>query len=172
MKNQGFIKRIALGIVVASMVIVNAVPIMAEKTDDPTMTVSYQRDATYTLTIPTNVKLDQEKEVSQEIKLDAMDIGIKQFVEIKVKSGIIDGKVTLRDKNGDPDNIKTSIVALSKDAESGIATDAVVAKFTQKVGKDKAAEGGTLYFGKLGTIAAGTYEGTITFTAKIVDVSN
>lgn len=149
-----------------------AVPVMASGSSEPTepeaentqLKVGYTEASTYTLSIPAEVTLTEENEVTETISLSAVNVSTTQKVQIKVNSGISDGKVTLTDE-ADSDNKQYSTVSLVSGG-AGIEDNAVVAEF---VGTSTApTTGGTLYFSALGEVPAGTYSGTITFTAGIV----
>ena len=151
------------GAAAVSIMAMSVMPVMAA---DPNkeLKVGYTETATYTLSIPTEAKnLSETEEVTQAIGLSQINVGTKQKVQIKIASGISDGKVALTDEK-DGDNVAHSLVALQTGATAGITSDAVVAEYAQS---DTTST--TLYFGKLGDIPAGTYTGTITFSASIVE---
>ena len=162
MKRTGKIRnKMMAGLFAAALLAGTALPAYA---DSRNMTVNYTEASTYTLSIPTTVSLLETATVSRIIGVSAVNVATTEQVQIKVSSGISDGKVTLTDTK-DAANTISSTVSLTTGGE-GIADDAVVAAFEGN--STTAVSGGTLYFSALGDVYAGSYEGTIVFEASIV----
>lgn len=171
---MGRSRRLAGLAMAAGMMGSMAVPVMAAEVTPSsnigTMTVGYTEPSTYTLSIPESVTLKEDAVVSESVGLSNVNVGTKQEVQIKVTEGVTEGNVKLTDVK-DSSNIKTSKVSLDSDGK-GIAVGDVVATFDGASATNPIAKtGGTLYFSKLGDIPAGTYTGTITFEASIVDIT-
>ncbi|MCD7957108.1 MAG: hypothetical protein LUG93_15435 [Lachnospiraceae bacterium] len=166
MKKAGKIRnKMMAGLFAAALLAGTALPVHAEYRD---MTVNYTEASTYTLSIPATVNLSETEEVTQTIGVSAVNVATTEQVQIKISSGISDGRVTLTDTK-DATNTISSTVSLTTGGE-GIADDAVVAAFEGN--STTAVSGGALYFSALGDVYAGSYEGTITFEASIVTKTN
>lgn len=137
--------------------------------DTGSMTVQYTKEdvstSTFTLNIPKEVTLSETDVVPKEVGLSAIDVKDTEKVEIKVESGITDGKVELAEATDTSSTIHSTVSLTSGGA--GITDNAVVASFSS--GTLEADEGtGTLYFSAIEeTVEPGTYSGIITFTASI-----
>lgn len=133
------------------------------------MTVQYTKEdvstSTFTLNIPKSVTLSETAEVSENVGLSAIDVKDTEKVEIKVASGITNGKVELTEAS-DANNAIHSTVSLTSGG-AGIADNAVVAAFSNNTITPDA-DTGTLYFSAIEeNVNPGTYSGIITFTASI-----
>ncbi len=160
-----FTKGIA-AILVAGIIAGGAMTAYAE---EGSTNVTFRKDAstsTFTLNIPTTVVLKETEVVGASVGLHAINVTSAEKVQIKVKSGITNGEVTLTDTSDSSKNV-TSTVSLTNGG-AGIADDAVVAEFEGK--SIVPTVGGSLYFSPVGADAdAGLYTGTITFEASIVN---
>ncbi|MCD7981403.1 MAG: hypothetical protein LUF32_03665 [Clostridiales bacterium] len=166
MKRTGKIRnKMMAGLFAAALLAGTALPAYAETSD---MTAYYYEASTYTLSIPATVNLTETATVSRIIGVSAVNVATTEQVQIKVASGISDGKVTLTDTR-DAANTIESTVSLTNGG-NGIADNAVVAAFEGT--STTAVSGGTLYFSALGDVYAGSYEGTIVFEASIVTKTN
>lgn len=136
----------------------------ADKTTDTNnLSVTYTEPQNFTLSIPSG---EVNLVTTENINVGVSDVNILESKEIALKmTGGIDesGNIELTDSSQTNRKAKTSL-SLS-DGGSAIVKDDVFAKFTSDGKK-------TLYFGELtdkdgSATKAGSYTGTITFTATI-----
>lgn len=167
MKKSRLARKMITGITAAGVMALGVMPVCAANENTGELKVGYTEASTYTLSIPQNVTLSEKEEVSQSIGISAVNVGTKEKVQIKVSQGISDKKVSLADVK-DPANIAKSTVSLTSGGE-GISIDTAVAEF--KGTSIVPIMGGVLYFSPLNDVPAGTYNGTITFSADIVEMS-
>ena len=167
MKKSRLARKMVTGITAAGVMALSVMPVCAANENTGEMEVGYTEASTYTLSIPQSVTLSEEKEVSQNIGISAVNVGTKEKVQIKVSQGISDKKVSLTDVK-DSANIAKSTVSLTSGGE-GISVDTAVAEF--KGTSTVPTMGGVLYFSPLNDVPAGTYSGTITFSANIVEIT-
>lgn len=170
MKRNKITGKMLAGVLAVGLIASAAVPAYAAEEENPNqkeMEVGYTEGSTFTLNIPaTLVALKEGEEVSEKVGLTSINVGTTEKVQIKVTKGISGGKVTLVDEK-DPANTCKSLVALTSGAETGIGDNEVVAEFEGT--STNPTKGGTLYFSQLGDVPAGTYRGTIEFTASLVN---
>lgn len=163
-KNKKNLK-VAAGIL-AALVAAGAVTAYAAESQTGSMSVKFTKeapDSTFTLSIPTTVELSETAEVTEKVGLSAISVADTEKVQIKVASGITDGKVTLNDSAAGTSVSST----VSLDGTTAIGANEVVAEFEGT--STTPTIGGTLHFSAVGTdVDAGTYTGTITFEASIV----
>lgn len=165
MKSNKMTRKMLAGILAVGMIAAAAVPAYAtdeEKTEQ--MTVSFEKKSSYLLNIPAQLELSDITGKAKAIGVNSINLPTNKKLQIKVSSGIKDGKVTLTDEN-DAANTCSSTVSLASGG-TGIADNAVVAEFADM--STEATSGGKLYFSRLENVQAGTYKGTITFVASIV----
>lgn len=151
------------GAMSVAMLCIMAVPAYAKDTDSRQMSVTYTEPQNFTLSIPIG---EVDLSTTEDIPVGVSNVNILSGKEIALKmTGGIDesGNIELTDNSQQDRKAKTSL-SLSKDG-TAIVKDDIFAKFT----KDGTA---TLYFGDLtdkdGTATkAGSYTGTLTFTATI-----
>lgn len=164
-KNKKNLK-VAAGIL-AALVAAGAVTAYAAESQTGSMSVKFTKeapDSTFTLSIPTTVELSETAEVTEKVGLSAISVADTEKVQIKVASGITDGKVTLNDSAAGTSVSST----VSLDGTTAIGANEVVAEFEGT--STTPTIGGTLHFSAVGTdVDAGTYTGTITFEASIVN---
>lgn len=151
--------------ILAALVAAGAVTAYAAEPQSGKTTVQYTKvyDSTFTLNIPATVTLSETEEVTETTGLSAIKVANDEKVQIKVASGITDGKVTLNDSAAGTSVSST----VSLDGTTAIGANEVVAEFEGT--STTPTIGGTLHFSAVGTdVDAGTYTGTITFEASIV----
>lgn len=170
MRRNKITRKILAGAMAVGLMAASALPAYATETDaqlstEKEMEVIYKMASSFTLTIPETVTLSNISTVTKRVSMQTVNVGSKEKVQVKVKSGISDGKVTLTDKK-DASNTCTSVVSLERGAATGIADDAVVAEFEGN--STTAVTGGTLCFSKVSDVLAGEYTGSIVFEASIV----
>ncbi len=180
MKKNGLKKGLSMAMTAAMAMSVMVMPVSAAETQSDHLGVAYTETASYTLNIPQNVvNLSESGEVRVDIGVSDINVGTKQSVQIKVAAengGLSeDGKVTLTDKN-DAKNQATSVVSLTTNGDP-ITTDTVVGRF-ENTSTEPVNNTGTLHFAALESttqgltsVPAGSYSGTLTFTADIIDES-
>lgn len=161
-------KKLVAAMMVAVMTAGMALPVSAADTApiSRTVSVAYEEDSTFTLTIPATVTLSENAGATATVGLDAINVSTTEKVQISVTGGISDGKVTLTDIN-DSSNTCSSTVSLTE-GDEGLASDAVIAEFTMESHPLTAA----LYFTALGNVPAGTYSGQMTYQASIVSTAD
>ncbi len=153
------------GILAVGLIAAAAVPAYAIEDQTGEMKVSFKKAASYELNIPATFLLNEVTDSSKAIGVRSINLPTDKKLQIKVSSGIENGKVTLEDES-DATNTCSSTVSLEKGG-TGIDANAVVAEFE---GMSRTATyGGTLYFTKLENVQAGSYSATIVFTASVVD---
>ncbi len=161
-------KKLVAGMMVAVMAAGMALPVSAADTapTNGNVSVAYEEDSTFTLTIPATVTLSENAGATGTVGLSAINVSTTEKVQIKVTGGISNGAVTLTDEN-DSSNTCFSTVSLTEGGE-GLASDAVIAEFTMESNPLTA----NLYFTALGEVPAGTYSGQMTYQASIVSTNN
>lgn len=166
MKKSRLARKMITGITAAGVMALGVMPVCAEDAKTDSMSVEYTKASSFMLNIPLNVGLSERREVeSLPIGVSQINVGTKEKVQIKVSDGISNGQVSLKDKK-DEDNIVKSTVSLQSGGTQ-ISDNEVVAEFEGS--NQTATKGGKLYFSALGDVPAGTYNGTITFSASIVN---
>lgn len=139
-----------------------ALPVHAE---EKTTQVSYTAGNTYTINIPATLELEPGVEKTLNIGMDSINVEPTKKVDVKVKSGITNGKVTLDRANSS--DITTSTVSLTSNGQ-GITNNEVVATFQDQA--TTPIQGGKLYFSGLDSnLNAGTWTGSIVFEVDIVN---
>ena len=161
-------KKLIAGIMSMMMVVAMAVPVSATGPKPPQMEVTYTEANAYELTIPASVTLKVGEEVSETIGAESMNIEPNKELIVSIAGGVSQGEVTLHRRHGSEST--TSKVSLTSGGQ-GIYDNARVAIFR---GVDTTpAIFGTLYFAGLEDgLNAGTWTGTITFSAKVESGSN
>ena len=139
-----------------------ALPVHAE---EKTTQVSYTAGNTYTINIPATLELEPGVEKTLNIGMDSINVEPTKKVDVKVKSGITNGNVTLDRANSS--DITTSTVSLTSNGQ-GITNNEVVATFQDQA--TTPIQGGKLYFSGLDSnLNAGTWTGRIVFEVDIVN---
>ena len=139
-----------------------ALPVHAE---EKTTQVSYTAGNTYTINIPATLELEPGVEKTLNIGMDSINVEPTKKVDVKVKSGITNGNVTLDRANSS--DITTSTVSLTSNGQ-GITNNEVVATFQDQ--ETTHIKGGKLYFSGLDSnLNAGTWTGSIVFEVDIVN---
>lgn len=139
-----------------------ALPVHAE---EKTTQVSYTAGNTYTINIPATLELEPGVEKTLNIGMDSINVEPTKKVDVKVKSGITNGNVTLDRANSS--DITTSTVNLTSNGQ-GITNNEVVATFQDQA--TTPIQGGKLYFSGLDSnLNAGTWTGSIVFEVDIVN---
>lgn len=139
-----------------------ALPVHAE---EKTTQVSYTAENTYTINIPATLELEPGVEKTLNIGMDSINVEPTKKVDVKVKSGITNGNVTLDRANSS--DITTSTVSLTSNGQ-GITNNEVVATFQDQ--ETTPIQGGKLYFSGLDSnLNAGTWTGSIVFEVDIVN---
>lgn len=139
-----------------------ALPVHAE---EKTTQVSYTAGNTYTINIPATLELEPGVEKTLNIGMDSINVEPTEKVDVKVKSGITNGNVTLDRANSS--DITTSTVSLTSNGQ-GITNNEVVATFQDQA--TTPIQGGKLYFSGLDSnLNAGTWTGSIVFEVDIVN---
>lgn len=139
-----------------------ALPVHAE---EKTTQVSYTAGNTYTINIPATLELEPGVEKTLNIGMDSINVEPTKKVDVKVKSGITNGNVTLGRANSS--DITTSTVSLTSNGQ-GITNNEVVATFQDQA--TTPIQGGKLYFSGLDSnLNAGTWTGSIVFEVDIVN---
>lgn len=139
-----------------------ALPVHAE---EKTTQVSYTAGNTYTINIPATLELEPGVEKTLNIGMDSINVEPTKKVDVKVKSGITNGNVTLDRANSS--DITTSTVSLTSNGQ-GITNNEVVATFQDQA--TTSIQGGKLYFSGLDSnLNAGTWTGSIVFEVDIVN---
>ena len=139
-----------------------ALPVHAE---EKTTHVSYTAGNTYTINIPATLELEPGVEKTLNIGMDSINVEPTKKVDVKVKSGITNGNVTLDRANSS--DITTSTVSLTSNGQ-GITNNEVVATFQDQA--TTPIQGGKLYFSGLDSnLNAGTWTGSIVFEVDIVN---
>ncbi|MBV3116681.1 hypothetical protein KSU88_06685 [[Clostridium] innocuum] len=139
-----------------------ALPVHAE---EKTTQVSYTAGNTYTINIPATLELEPGVEKTLNIGMDSINVEPTKKVDVKVKSGITNGNVTLDRANSS--DITTSTVSLTSNGQ-GITNNEVVATFQDQA--TTPIQGGKLYFSGLDSnLNAGTWTGSIVFEVDIVN---
>ena len=148
----------ALGIMLLSATVL---PTHAED-----MSVSYSQATTYTLSIPTSINLSKDSNVtSQSIGVSAVNTSPTEKVQVKIKDGITDGKVTLIRKD---DSTTTVVSSVTHDGNK-VNTGSVIAEFLDTdISPVKTIDFSAIEDSKGGEVKAGTYNGTITFEGIVV----
>ena len=164
MKNRKYLTKGLAGVLAAGMIAGGAMTAFAADTKTDSMTVQYTKtaDSDFVLSIPKTVNLSEETYTPAEIKLSSINVTGTEKVQVSVTGGVENGLVTLTGTAGSV----TSTVSLQPDG-TGISANEVVAEF-EGTGLT-ASKNGTLYFSKLENVQPGSYSGTITFTAGIVN---
>lgn len=167
MKNRKYLTKGLAGVLAAGMIAGGALTAYAANSQTGSMSVTFTKEApesTFTLSIPSTVTLSETEEVTEKVGLSAISVADNEKVQIKVASGITDGKVTLNDSTAGTSVSST----VSVNGQDAIGNNAVVAEFEGT--STTATIGGTLHFSAVGTDAkVGNYTGTITFEASIVN---
>mgnify|MGYP001481335108 CR=1 FL=1 len=132
--------------------------------DETTTTLKYTKTSEYTLSIPATIIVSSVNETEQAIGVSAVNTNATDKVQISVKSGVgSDGKVTL---NGT--GVTTEVTASLTSKGSGIGANEVISEFQDQ--STTPTKGGKLFFSAIPADAlAGSYEGTIVFTASVVN---
>lgn len=139
-----------------------ALPVHAE---EKTTQVSYTAGNTYTINIPATLELEPGVEKTLNIGMDSINVEPTKKVDVKVKSGITNGNVTLDRANSS--DITTSTVSLTSNGQE-ITNNEVVATFQDQA--TTPIQGGKLYFSGLDSnLNAGTWTGSIVFEVDIVN---
>ena len=139
-----------------------ALPVHAE---EKTTQVSYTAGNTYTINIPATLELEPGVEKTLNIGMDSINVEPTKKVDVKVKSGITNGNVTLDRANSS--DITTSTVSLTSNGQ-GITNNEVVATFQDQA--TTPIQGGKLYFSGLDSnLNAGTWTGSIVVEVDIVN---
>ena len=139
-----------------------ALPVHAE---EKTTQVSYTAGNTYTINIPATLELEPGVEKTLNIGMDSINVEPTKKVDVKVKSGITNGNVTLDRANSS--DITTSTVSLTSNGQ-GITNNEVVATFQDQA--TTPIQVGKLYFSGLDSnLNAGTWTGSIVFEVDIVN---
>lgn len=139
-----------------------ALPVHAE---EKTTQVSYTAGNTYTINIPATLELEPGVEKTLNIGMDSINVEPTKKVDVKVKSGITNGNVTLDRANSS--DITTSTVSLTSNGQ-GITNNEVVATFQDQA--TTPIQDGILYFSGLDSnLNAGTWTGSIVFEVDIVN---
>ena len=139
-----------------------ALPVHAE---EKTTQVSYTAGNTYTINIPATLELEPGVEKTLNIGMDSINVEPTKKVDVKVKSGITNGNVTLDRANSS--DITTSTVSLTSNGQ-GITNNEVVATLQEQA--TTPIQGGKLYFSGLDSnLNAGTWTGSIVFEVDIVN---
>lgn len=139
-----------------------ALPVHAE---EKTTQVSYTAGNTYTINIPATLELEPGVEKTLNIGMDSINVEPTKKVDVKVKSDITNGNVTLDRANSS--DITTSTVSLTSNGQ-GITNNEVVATFQDQA--TTPIQGGKLYFSGLDSnLNAGTWTGSIVFEVDIVN---
>ena len=139
-----------------------ALPVHAE---EKTTQVSYTAGNTYTINIPATLELEPGVEKTLNIGMDSINVEPTKKGDVKVKSGITNGNVTLDRANSS--DITTSTVSLTSNGQ-GITNNEVVATFQDQA--TTPIQGGKLYFSGLDSnLNAGTWTGSIVFEVDIVN---
>lgn len=149
------------------MIAGGALTVYAADPQTGSMSVTYTKEkpeSTFTLSIPSTVTLSETETVTEEVGLSAISVADDEKVQIKVATGITDGKVTLNDSTAGTSVSST----VSLNGQDAIENNGVVAEFEGT--STTPTIGGTLHFSAVGTNAeVGNYTGTITFEASIVN---
>lgn len=140
------------------------VPVSA---DDASTTLTYNKTSEYTLSIPASVTVSSVTVTEQAIGVSAINTSNSDKVQIAVKSGVAaDGKIILT-RTGSGAAVTTEVTASLTSGGTGISANEVISEF-----QDQSlipTKGGKLYFSTIPTDAdAGSYIGTIVFTASVV----
>lgn len=162
-------KKIVAAMMVAVMTAGMALPVSAADTApiNGTVSVAYEEDSTFTLTIPADVTLSETAGTIGTVGLSSINVSTTEKVQIRVTSGIsAEGAVTLTDMQ-DPGNTCTSTVRLEQGGDP-LASDGIIAEFTM----DSTPLTANLYFDALGNVPAGTYSGQMTYQAFIVSTAD
>lgn len=163
-------KKLVMGMMSAVLMAGMVLPVHAANTTDGKMDVNYTEANVYVISIPQSVTLQQGTEVTAQIKATSMNVEPKKEVQVKVKTGIDNGAVSLTlDEGGAADKV-TSTVSLTSGG-AGIDSSTVVAKFSGQ--KKEPADGtGTLYFAGLkDDMKAGSWSGQLTFEVSLAEVT-
>ena len=129
MKNRKYFAKGLAGVLAAGMLAGGALTAFAANPQTGSMSVTFEKkapDSTFTLSIPSSVTLSETAEVTQTVGLSAISVADTEKVQIKVASGIANGKVTLTDSS--ISRSVSSTVSLTSGGTS-ITDNAVVAEF-------------------------------------------
>lgn len=148
----------ALGMMLLSATVL---PVHAED-----MSVSYSQTTTYTLSIPKSIDLSKDNSVTaQSIGVSAVNTAPTEKVQVKIKDGITDGKVTLSREN----DLATTVVSSVTQDGNIVNNGSVIAEFQDTViSPAKTIDFSAIEDSKGGVVKAGTYNGTITFEGTVV----
>lgn len=165
MKNRKYLTKGLAGVLAAGMIAGGAAGVYASEAND-TMTVQYTKQDTssFVLSIPKTVTLSETNITEAPIAMSEVALLDGRKVEVKVKSGVTGGAVTLTDAES-TESIQ-STVSLEENG-AALADNEVVAEFEGS--STDATQGGTLYFSKLENVQPGNYTGQIVFEAAIVN---
>ena len=161
--------RMMAGVLSVMMMGAMALPVSAA---NDTMTVEYSQQTTYTLSIPATITLSaDEAKQATSIGVSEVNTAPDKKVQVSIKSGITNNQVELT-RTGDS---TTKVVSDVTDKDNqAVSNGTVVAEF-QDMSTDPITTGtGILNFSAIrdnadGTVKAGSYTGTITFEASVVD---
>ena len=130
------------------------------------MSVSYSQATTYTLSIPQSIDLSKDSSItSQEIGVSAVNTAPTEKVQVKIKDGITDGKVTLIRKDDSATTVVSSVTQDRKTVNNG----SVIAEFQDTdISPVKTIDFSAIEDSKGEEVKAGTYNGTITFEGTVV----
>ena len=136
--------------------------------DETTTTLKYTKTSEYTLSIPATIIVSSVNETEQAIGVSAVNTTATDNVQISVKRGVgSDGKVTLN-RTGTGTGVTTEVTASLTSKGSGIGANEVISEFQDQ--STTPTKGGKLFFSAIPADAlAGSYEGTIVFTASVVN---
>lgn len=162
-------RKIMTGIASIAFAWTFAIPIHAED-----MSVSYAKETTYTLTIPNKITLSSTSATNTS---DSGKIGVKevnttpdQKVQIKIQSGITDGKIELTRTEDAATKVSSDIT----DKDNQIVTNNTVIAEFQGTSINPIIEGtGVFNFSAItdtkgDIVKAGNYTGTLVFEASVV----
>lgn len=151
-------KKVFAGLMSIAILGAITAPVYAETT-----TMNYSQSSSYTLSIPATVTLSTTQVATLQIGASAVNTTPTQKVQVKCTAGIdANGDATLTRTGGG-----TTKVRISKTSGgTGISTSTVLAEF-QDQSTTALSGGGTIYFSAVGSVNAGTYSGTVTFTGSL-----
>ena len=154
-------KKMIAGIIAAMMTVGMVMPVSAETTS-----VTYTQNSDYTVTIPATT-LSGTTETDQTVSATMVNIVPGKKLQVMIK-GITNGIVTLTRDDGAATT--TTTVSKSTGGADVINGDTVIAEFEGQSTDFVNGTTGKLYFSAIPeNTAAGSYEGTITYTLDVVD---
>ena len=169
--SKGLKRRFGMAMATAIAMSMMVLPVSAA---DNSLSVEYGQATTYTLSIPAAVTLSSTAATSQSsIGVSAINTTPGEKVQVKIKSGITNGKVELVREN---DNTTKVVSTVTGKNSAAVTNGFVVAEFQDMNTTAIDTNAGELNFSKVvdstsesATVKAGTYKGTLVFEGAIVN---